>query len=212
MRSESLLLFNDHVWLPHQRKHFPRYWPFVGGGHQHRWSPLTKASDAELWCFLGSLRRWWFETPSRSLWRHCNAYKNVWGDCIIIAIDCSCRVWHRGTTTCLRCVGPPFLEISFKRQLVCKFAILYAIHNSMNCNNISITCFSIGSDINRFAFRDNQVGNLEKHSAHQPCRVLSMINVWHGTELISANFAKRIYLEFVCPAASKLITPLGSTP
>ena len=30
--------------------HFPRYWPFVRG--IHRWVPLTKASDAELWCFL----------------------------------------------------------------------------------------------------------------------------------------------------------------
>ena len=33
-------------------KHFPRYWPFVRG--IHRWIPLTKASDAELWCFLRS--------------------------------------------------------------------------------------------------------------------------------------------------------------
>ena len=37
-------------------KRFPRYWPFVGGKFTgHRWIPLTKASDAELWCFL------WFE-------------------------------------------------------------------------------------------------------------------------------------------------------
>ena len=33
-------------------KHFPRYWPFVRG--IHRWIPRTKASDAELWCFLWS--------------------------------------------------------------------------------------------------------------------------------------------------------------
>ena len=33
-------------------RHFPRYWPFVRG--IHRWIPLTKASDAELWCFLWS--------------------------------------------------------------------------------------------------------------------------------------------------------------
>ena len=47
----------------------------------HRWIPLTNASDAELWCFFNlhlntrlskqSWRR--FETPSPSLWRHCNA-------------------------------------------------------------------------------------------------------------------------------------------
>ena len=46
-----------------------------------RWIPLTKASDAELWCFLWSrldkrLSKqswgWWFETRSRSLWRDSN--------------------------------------------------------------------------------------------------------------------------------------------
>ena len=48
----------------------------------HRWIP-TKASDAELWCFFDlrmskrlseHSRGWWFETPSRPLWRHCNGY------------------------------------------------------------------------------------------------------------------------------------------
>ena len=46
-----------------------------------RWIPLTKASDAELWCFLDlrpnkrlskQLWGWWFETSSCPLWRHCN--------------------------------------------------------------------------------------------------------------------------------------------
>ena len=35
-------------------KHFPRYWSFVRGIHRSRWIPRTKASDAELWCFLWS--------------------------------------------------------------------------------------------------------------------------------------------------------------
>ena len=35
-------------------KHFPRNWPFVRGIHRLRWIPHTKASDAELWCFLWS--------------------------------------------------------------------------------------------------------------------------------------------------------------
>ena len=35
-------------------KHFPRHWPFVWGIHRSRWIPHTKASDAELWCFLWS--------------------------------------------------------------------------------------------------------------------------------------------------------------
>ena len=35
-------------------KHFPRNWPFVRGIQRSLWSPHTKASDAELWCFLCS--------------------------------------------------------------------------------------------------------------------------------------------------------------
>ena len=48
-------------WLKHihddviKWKHFPRYWPFVRGIHRHLWILLTKASDAELWCFPGSV-------------------------------------------------------------------------------------------------------------------------------------------------------------
>ena len=62
-------------------KHFPRYWPFVRG--IHRWQrPVTRSFDV---CFdlHGDLHlnkrlckqsgRRWFETPSRSLWRPCNA-------------------------------------------------------------------------------------------------------------------------------------------
>ena len=54
---------------------------FVRGIHQSRWIPRTKASDAELWCFLHlrlnkrlskQPRGWWFETPPLSLWRQYN--------------------------------------------------------------------------------------------------------------------------------------------
>ena len=69
----NVLVDHDDVikWNP-----FPRYWPFVRGIHRSRWIPHTKASDAELWCFLWSLSKqpwgWWFETPPWSLWRHRN--------------------------------------------------------------------------------------------------------------------------------------------
>ena len=55
--------------------------PLCGEFTGHRWIPRTKASDAELWCFFHlridkrlskCSRGWWFETPSRSLWRHYN--------------------------------------------------------------------------------------------------------------------------------------------
>ena len=64
MRSRWFLEGYPIVYRPHSPvrlhgdvikwKHFPRYWPFVRGIHRSRWIPLTKASDAELWCFLWS--------------------------------------------------------------------------------------------------------------------------------------------------------------
>ena len=70
-------------------KHFPRNWPFVREIHRDRWIPRTKASDAELWCFLCTTSEytiestkqswgWWFETLSRPLWRHCNVICCGW--------------------------------------------------------------------------------------------------------------------------------------
>ena len=50
----------------------------------HRWIPRTKASDAELWCFLWSVPAWrltkqswgwWFER--RLLWRYINDWLNI---------------------------------------------------------------------------------------------------------------------------------------
>ena len=46
------------TWASHDDvikwKHFPRYWPFERESPGHRWIPLTKSSDEELWCFLWS--------------------------------------------------------------------------------------------------------------------------------------------------------------
>ena len=63
-------------------KHFPRYWSFVWGIH---WSPVNSPHKGQwrralmfsLICGLNkrlSKQSWsrWFETPSRSSWRHCN--------------------------------------------------------------------------------------------------------------------------------------------
>ena len=61
----------------------------------HRWIPLIKASNAELWSFFFDLhpnkrlseqsRRWWFETPYSSLWRHCNIMVCMWFICLPIS-------------------------------------------------------------------------------------------------------------------------------
>ena len=63
--------------------HFPRYLPLCGEFSGHRRIPLTKASVFIHLCLNKRLskqsRSWWLETPSRSLWHHCNA------DCRMIA-------------------------------------------------------------------------------------------------------------------------------
>ena len=68
--------------------------PLCGEFPGQRWIPRTKASDAELWCFLWSALNkrvskqssgWWFETLSHPLWRHRNASALLH--------------WHRGNHT-----------------------------------------------------------------------------------------------------------------
>ena len=69
-------------WWRHQRKHFPRYWSFVRGIHRSSVNSSHKGQWREalifsLSCALNKRLSkqswgWWFETPSRSLWRHCN--------------------------------------------------------------------------------------------------------------------------------------------
>ena len=59
-------------------KHFPRYWPCVRV--IHRWIPLRKRPLTRSFDVFFDLR-WWFETPSRSSWRHCNGMgisKDMW--------------------------------------------------------------------------------------------------------------------------------------
>ena len=63
-------------------KHFPRYWPFVRGIHR---SPVDSPHKSQwrgalIFSLICALNKrlskqswgWWFETPSCSLWRHCN--------------------------------------------------------------------------------------------------------------------------------------------
>ena len=63
-------------------KHFPRYWPFVRGIHRlpvdspikGQWRGALMLSLICAWNkrLNKQSRRRWFETESRSLWRHCN--------------------------------------------------------------------------------------------------------------------------------------------
>ena len=47
--------------------HHLGYWPIVRGIHWSRWIPLTKASNAQLWCFLSSVRERTFEQTMETL-------------------------------------------------------------------------------------------------------------------------------------------------
>ena len=81
-------------------KHFPRYWPLWGesngtGGFPSQ-RPVTWSFDVFLDLRLNKRlskqsKYRWFETPSRSLWRHCNAHDN-WctqrSCCMIHKIKC----------------------------------------------------------------------------------------------------------------------------
>ena len=58
-------------------KHFSRYSPLCGEFTGDRWTPLTKASDAEFWCFLWSapwINGWVNNRESGALRRHCAHY------------------------------------------------------------------------------------------------------------------------------------------
>ena len=56
-------------------KHFSRYWPFVRGIHRSLWIPRTKASDAELWCFLWPGPDWVNSREAGDLRRHRGHYE-----------------------------------------------------------------------------------------------------------------------------------------
>ena len=83
---EMLIVWGQHHPYFHDGvikwTHFPRYWPFVREIHR---SPLNSphkgqwrgASMFSLICALNKRLSkqswgWWFETPSCSIWRHCN--------------------------------------------------------------------------------------------------------------------------------------------
>ena len=66
-----VLLAHDDVM---KWKHFPRYWSFVRGIHKGLWRRALLFSLICTWiiCLSKQWWGWWFETPSRRLWRHCN--------------------------------------------------------------------------------------------------------------------------------------------
>ena len=73
---------NVSTWRPHQMETFSALLAFFEGnspvtGEFHSRRPVTRSCDVFFDLRLNKrlsnpTRRWWLETPSRSLWRHCN--------------------------------------------------------------------------------------------------------------------------------------------
>ena len=85
-----------------------------------RWIPRTKASDAELWCFLRSAPNkrlskqwwgWWFETPSCPLWRHRNDMEmTCWLNLSSEGVDHDHNPSHILCVSCYKCQWVPCTE------------------------------------------------------------------------------------------------------
>ena len=72
-------------WGRHQMETFSALLAFCKGNHQSRWIPLKKSVTRSFDVFFDmrlnkwlckQLRRRWFDTPSSSLWRHCNEWSS----------------------------------------------------------------------------------------------------------------------------------------
>ena len=84
----------EKSWWRHQIDAFSRYWPFVRGIHRSLVNSPHKGQwrGALMICALNKRLSkqwwgWWFETPSRSLWRHCNVYIDFLAVCPHLVIS-----------------------------------------------------------------------------------------------------------------------------
>ena len=97
LHASSMVWLGLITWWRHQMKRFPRHWPFVRGIHR---SPVNFPAQRPVIRSFGvffDLRPneqlskqswgWWFETPSRLLWRHCTSHSKV---STVQALMCVC--------------------------------------------------------------------------------------------------------------------------
>ena len=109
--------------------------PLCGEFTGHRWISLTKASDAELWCSLiCALNKrlskqswgWWFETPSCSLWRHCNGFQPRENISFSQIPQCTCPISHS----------------TLFRTEMCPYPIIH--HSEWKCEHFRSECCTVG--------------------------------------------------------------------
>ena len=83
--------------------------PLCGEFTGHRWIPLTKASDVELWCFLWSVP-WINNREAGDLRRHCANYDVI----VMVSIHLQIRLWtYNRYSIAHPCGGEREREIQF---------------------------------------------------------------------------------------------------
>ena len=136
-------------------KQFPRCWPLCGEFTGHRWIPRTKASVAELWCFLWSAHEYTVEqtivrqviwdaitlimTPSQWIWSG-----SVLFQLLIITRGCiSAMIW--------RCAS--FLangSTAFKWKL-CSHWIIAGTRDLGAPKSLGSTCWKWSSEVDIYS-------------------------------------------------------------
>ena len=126
-------------------KHFPRYWPSVRGIHRspvnslHKgqwgaalmfsWICLNKRLSKQLW-------GWWFDTPSGSLWRHCNVQVMVC--CLAAPNQSTGHCWLFCQSDLYKHISAKFCSKLFFQEsvfasVVCKLAAILFMSRCDNC-------------------------------------------------------------------------------
>ena len=134
----------------------------------HRWIPRTKVSDADRWCFLWSTsaptvehkqwRRRWFETPSRSLWRHCNdAF--LW-----FQIPC-CRC-HLGTACRIFVV----ISIIYMTMLISKNDVYHMYQNTKAAHYTAMKIYSKYTAMNNVKLHGDKINSMGNTTAMDTCK------------------------------------------
>ena len=122
-----------YAWWRHQMETFFRVTgPLWGESTDHRWIPLTKASDAELWCFLWYAPEQTVEQTiirpaiwdaTRSLWRHCDETMGCRTLCSPIEYETINTISRDHFTLCPPDHQQEKLVLEGERYFACRWAI-----------------------------------------------------------------------------------------
>ena len=118
-------------------KHFPRYWPFVRGihrppvnsPHKGQWRRALMFSLICAWIngWVKQWWGWWFETPSRSLWRHCIGER--WVAVVMMVVVCpSVRAC---TLTAVTFARLTWILLYFERNIYLALNTYIALHAAL---------------------------------------------------------------------------------